>query len=67
MTVPRVGVTAGDPGGIGPEVAVKSLSRPDGLPPASYVLFAPASVVEAEEKRLGVRLSARPWDPGREP
>lgn len=67
MTVPRVGVTAGDPGGIGPEVAVKSLSRPDGLPPASYVLFAPASVVEAEERLLGVRLGARPWDPGRAP
>ena len=67
MTVPRVGVTAGDPGGIGPEVAVKTLSRPYGLPPASYVLFAPASVVEAEERRLGVRLGVRPWDPGRAP
>ncbi len=61
MTVPRIGVTPGDPGGIGPEVVVKILSRPSLLPPAAYVLFADPRLVEAEEKRLGLRLTTREW------
>ncbi len=63
MTVPRIGVTPGDPGGIGPEVVVKTLSRPSVLPPAAYVLFADSRIVAAEEKRLGLRLAAREWRP----
>jgi 4-hydroxythreonine-4-phosphate dehydrogenase len=63
MTVPRIGVTPGDPGGIGPEIVVKALSRPSVLPPAAYVLFADSLIVAAEEKRLGLRLAAREWRP----
>jgi 4-hydroxythreonine-4-phosphate dehydrogenase len=63
MTVPRIGVTPGDPGGIGPEIVVKTLSRLSVLPPAAYVLFADSRVVAAEEKRLGLRLAAREWRP----
>ncbi|TFG57782.1 MAG: 4-hydroxythreonine-4-phosphate dehydrogenase PdxA [Candidatus Aminicenantes bacterium] len=63
MTVPRIGVTPGDPGGIGPEIVVKTLSRPSVLPPAAYVLFADSRIVAAEEKRLGLRLAAREWRP----
>jgi len=63
MTVPRIGVTPGDPGGIGPEIVVKTLSRPSALPPAAYVLFADPRIVAAEEERLGLRLEAREWRP----
>jgi 4-hydroxy-L-threonine phosphate dehydrogenase PdxA len=35
MTVPSIGVTPGDPGGIGPEVLVKALAGAEGLPPAA--------------------------------
>ena len=63
MTVPRIGVTPGDPGGIGPEIVVKTLSRPSVLPPAAYVLFADPRIVVAEEERLGLRLAARQWRP----
>jgi len=63
MTVPRIGVTPGDPGGIGPEIVVKTLSRPSVLPPAAYVLFADSRIVAAEENRLGLRLAAREWRP----
>jgi 4-hydroxythreonine-4-phosphate dehydrogenase len=63
MTVPRIGVTPGDPGGIGPEIIVKTLSRPSVLPPAAYVLFADSRIVAAEEKRLGLRIAAREWRP----
>jgi 4-hydroxythreonine-4-phosphate dehydrogenase len=61
MTVPRIGVTPGDPGGIGPEIVVKTLSRPSVLPPAAYVLFADPRIVAAEEERLGLRLATREW------
>jgi 4-hydroxythreonine-4-phosphate dehydrogenase len=61
MTLPRIGVTLGDPGGIGPEIAVGTLARTSVLPPAAYVLFADPRVIEAGESRAGVRLSARPW------
>ncbi len=63
MTVPRIGVTPGDPGGIGPEIVVKTLSRPSVLPPAAYILFTDSRIVAAEEKRLGLRLAAREWRP----
>ena len=65
MTVPTIGVTAGDPGGIGPEVVVKALARADELPAAAFVLFADPRVIEAEEARLGLRLAPRVWRPGR--
>jgi 4-hydroxythreonine-4-phosphate dehydrogenase len=67
MTVPRIGVTLGDPCGIGPEVVLKTLSRPAALPPAAYVLFADARIVEAAEKGLGVRLELRGGQPGSPP
>lgn len=70
MTVPRIGVTLGDPAGVGPEVVVKTLSRLPSLPPAAYVLFADARVVAAAERTFGVHLDAReglpegPGEPG---
>ncbi len=64
MTVPRIGLAAGDPGGIGPEVVAKTLARREALPPAAYILFADPPVIAAEEKRLGLRLGLRPWSPG---
>jgi 4-hydroxythreonine-4-phosphate dehydrogenase len=61
MTVPRIGVTPGDPGGIGPEIVVRTLARTSALPPAAYILYSPARVIEAEEMKLGVRLGAGAW------
>ncbi len=65
MTVPAIGVTSGDPGGIGPEVAVKTLARAGELPAAAYVLFADPRVVAAAEARLGLRIERRDWRPDR--
>jgi 4-hydroxythreonine-4-phosphate dehydrogenase len=67
MTVPRIGLTAGDPGGVGPEVAVKTLARRALLPPAAYVLFADPAVIEAEKARLGLALDLRPLTAGAPP
>lgn len=63
MTVPAIGVTAGDPSGVGPEVIVKTLVRAGSLPAAAYVLFADPRVIEAEEERLGLSLGIRRWRP----
>jgi 4-hydroxythreonine-4-phosphate dehydrogenase len=67
MTVPTIAVTSGDPGGIGPEILVKTLSRAAGLPAAEYVVFADPGVIAAEERRLGFRLAARDWSPAASP
>ncbi len=63
MTVPTIGITSGDPGGIGPEIVIKALSRAAFLPPAAYVLYADPRVIEAEEKRLGLRIARRDLRP----
>lgn len=55
MTLPRIGVSLGDPGGVGPEVILKSFSRPEALPAARYLLFGSASVLDREARELGVK------------
>jgi len=64
MTVPRIGVTAGDPGGIGPEIVVKTLARSSALPEAAYIVFGDPRVIGAEEARLGLDIAPRAWRPG---
>jgi len=54
MTLPRIGITLGDPGGIGPEVVLKAFSGDYRLPEADYVLFGSIPVLRAEEKALGI-------------
>lgn len=56
MTLPRIGITLGDPGGIGPEVALKSLSRKDVLPSANLILFGSRSLVQETLQRLGLSM-----------
>ena len=64
MTVPSIGVTSGDPGGIGPEILVKTLAGASALPPAAYVVFGDPRVIRSEEERLGLRLPLGEWRPG---
>ncbi|MBA2671392.1 MAG: 4-hydroxythreonine-4-phosphate dehydrogenase PdxA [Gemmatimonadetes bacterium] len=58
MTKRRIGITLGDPRGIGPEVTEKALASP-GLKRAEFVLIGPAGVTEAEP---GVKVAE--WVPG---
>lgn len=57
MTPPKIGITLGDPGGIGPEVVLKSLANLSSLPEAHYVLFGSRSVIENEREALDLRIS----------
>jgi 4-hydroxythreonine-4-phosphate dehydrogenase len=54
MTLRRIGITLGDPGGVGPEIVLKALAGDYELPKADYVLFGSASVLRAEEKALRI-------------
>ena len=53
MTGLRIGITFGDPGGIGPEVTLKALES-DHLPQADYTLFGPRAGITREADRLGL-------------
>jgi len=62
MTLPKIGITLGDPGGIGPEVILKALSSINSLPKASYILFGSSSVIEQEKQALELELSIQPFE-----
>ncbi|MGQ9671832.1 MAG: 4-hydroxythreonine-4-phosphate dehydrogenase PdxA [Candidatus Aminicenantales bacterium] len=66
MTLPRIGITLGDPGGIGPEIVIKAFSGRYALPRANYVLFGSSRLIRQEEKNLGFSFRLRSWHPGLE-
>jgi 4-hydroxythreonine-4-phosphate dehydrogenase len=57
MTLPKIGITLGDPGGIGPEVTLKSLSSFLSLPDARYILFGSQRIVDSEIATLKLDFS----------
>lgn len=57
MTLPKIGITLGDAGGVGPEVTLKSLSSLPSLPEAHYVLFGSQTVIDYEKATLNLDLS----------
>ena len=66
MNIPKIGITLGDPGGIGPEIALKALSSKTSLPKISYVLFGSSLLVEEEKLALGLELDIQPFDTAKE-
>jgi 4-hydroxythreonine-4-phosphate dehydrogenase len=56
MTLPRVGITLGDPGGVGPEIVLKTFGGDSVLPRAQYVLYGSSSFLKREERTLRLRL-----------
>lgn len=56
MTLPRIGITLGDPGGIGPEVTLRSLSRKDVFSSASHILFGSSSLIQETLKLSGLSM-----------
>lgn len=56
MRLLRIGITLGDPGGIGPEIILKAFSGNFALPRAEYILFGSSHVLKKEEESLGLRL-----------
>lgn len=50
---PRLGLTVGDPAGIGPEIVLKALGSP-GRPRADWAVYGPGDVLAACARRLGL-------------
>jgi 4-hydroxythreonine-4-phosphate dehydrogenase len=55
MSKPRIAFLAGDPNGIGPELAAKLLSRPANLEAAEVVVYAHPATLAQGERVAGVR------------
>ena len=66
MIPPRIGISIGDPGGIGPEVSLRALFGAPRLPPARYILIGPRPFLENEAKACGVPADFLPWKNGRD-
>jgi 4-hydroxythreonine-4-phosphate dehydrogenase len=60
MTLPKIGISLGDPGGIGPEVTLKALASKNSLPETHYVLFGSSFIIEEEKKTLALALDIQP-------
>jgi len=53
MTVPIIGLTPGDPAGVGPEILLRLLAEPSRLPPARFIIFAPLELLSSWSEILG--------------
>ena len=54
MTLSRIGVTLGDPGGIGPEIVLRSLYSGSLPAERQYVIFGPEELLTRQGKALGI-------------
>ncbi|UCC41464.1 MAG: 4-hydroxythreonine-4-phosphate dehydrogenase PdxA, partial [Candidatus Aminicenantes bacterium] len=54
--LPKIGITLGDPGGIGPEIILKAFSSEFSLPQAHYILFGSSRIIEEEKRSLALEL-----------
>jgi len=62
---PRIGISLGDPGGIGPEVILKALSSPRPFQEACFIIYAPASLLLKECESVPGCPEPRPLPEGR--
>jgi 4-hydroxythreonine-4-phosphate dehydrogenase len=66
MTLPKIGITLGDPGGIGPEIILKAFSSLNSLPEANYILFGSSRIIQQEKQLLGLDLNIQPLERAKE-
>ncbi|MBN2245334.1 MAG: 4-hydroxythreonine-4-phosphate dehydrogenase PdxA [Candidatus Aminicenantes bacterium] len=57
MNLPKVGITIGDPGGIGPEITLKALFFSSKTPDAQFVIFGSNLILQKEIQKLGIKQS----------
>ena len=67
MTLPAIGISLGDPGGVGPEIVLKALSERASLPEARYIVFGGRSILEEAAEALGLRPGFITWENGELP
>jgi 4-hydroxythreonine-4-phosphate dehydrogenase len=67
MTLPAIGISLGDPGGVGPEIVLKALSERASLPEARFIVFGGRSILEEAAEALGLRPGLITWENGELP
>lgn len=60
MTLLKIGITLGDPGGIGPEITLKALALKNSLPKAHYIIFGSSLVLKEAKEELGLKFKIPP-------
>jgi 4-hydroxy-L-threonine phosphate dehydrogenase PdxA len=66
-TKPAIGITVGDPAGIGPEIAVRAAFSPEVRRSCRPVLVGPESVWRQTGRRLGLDIGSLDIEPTAEP
>jgi 4-hydroxythreonine-4-phosphate dehydrogenase len=56
MTLPRIGITLGDPAGIGPEVTLRSLAQKDVPSSAKHILFGSRALIQETLKSTSLSM-----------
>jgi len=56
MSLPSIAITMGDPAGVGPEVIVKALARPEIAALARWIIVGDRGVLRAAEQLTGLKL-----------
>ena len=65
MTLPVVGITMGDPAGVGPEVIMKALARKDAYALCRPLVIGDSAQLARANALLGLKLRIKPLkDPG---
>lgn len=64
MTLPAIGISLGDPGGVGPEIVLKALSERSSLPEARYIVFGGGTILAEAAETLGLRPDLSTWKEG---
>lgn len=62
MTTPVIGVTLGDPGGVGPEIVIKALTEYPPPPDIQIVIFGDSRTIGETGRLLGVDFRISPWN-----
>jgi len=57
MSLPRIGLCLGDPGGIGPEVTFKALLNLTSLPSAEYIIFTYPELIDFWSNQLNLDIN----------
>ncbi|MCP2520977.1 4-hydroxythreonine-4-phosphate dehydrogenase PdxA [SCandidatus Aminicenantes bacterium Aminicenantia_JdfR_composite] len=55
----KIGLTIGDPGGIGPEIIIKALSSKEIPKNVQYIIFGSSQVIKEEEERLKINITEK--------
>jgi 4-hydroxythreonine-4-phosphate dehydrogenase len=55
MTSFKIGLTLGDPGGIGPELLLRLLAEPSSLPPAEFIIYGQSAILDFWAKKLNLK------------